>query len=98
MPASQYKSGGRDDVTDLPDNLWHIQRLGDGQLKDSSYSLKVFNSTFDLSPLNPRGAERRVILQVSFASRDCATELTVKNFSYSVLTRSNSLNRISSSI
>jgi hypothetical protein len=47
----------------LPDNLGHIQRLSDSKLKDSSDSLKVFNSAFDLCPLDPGGAERGVVLR-----------------------------------
>lgn len=46
----------------LPYDLWHVQVLRDGKLKDGSDSLKVFDSTFDLSPLDPGGAERWVVL------------------------------------
>jgi len=47
----------------LPDNLGHVQRLRDSKLKDGSDSLKVFDSAFDLCPLNPSRAERRVVLR-----------------------------------
>ena len=47
----------------LPDNLGHIQRLRNSKLKDGSDSLEVFNSAFDLCPLNPSRAERGVVLR-----------------------------------
>jgi hypothetical protein len=41
----------------FPDNLGHIQRLADSELKDGSDTLKVLDSTFHLCPLNPSRTE-----------------------------------------
>ena len=46
----------------LPDNLGHIQRLSDSELEDGTDSLKVFDSAFNLCPLDPGRAEGGVVL------------------------------------
>ena len=87
--------------THLPDNLWHVQVLLHSKFKDGSNTLKVFYGAFHLSPLDPSRTQRWIVLEqirTKHHSTLSSQTLTVKNFSYSVLTRSNSRNRISNSM
>lgn len=62
--ASQQVPSYRYHSTYLPHNLWHVQCLLYCKLKDCSYSLEIFDSTFHMRPLNPGRAERRIVLKL----------------------------------
>lgn len=82
----------------LPDDLGHVERLLHGKLKDAADTLKVFECTFNLGPLDPCGRERRVVLSVSWLLNTAVDILTVRKRSYRARTRSNSRSLISSSM